>query len=174
MIAAQPTRPSRRGGTARHSAARLAAAQALYQIDIAGAMPAAVIEEFVDHRLGPADPEASRGARANEALFRELVDGVAARAADIDARLAPLLAEGWSIGRIDVILRAILRLGAFELMQRPSVPATVVIKEYVDLADAFFAGSEPAATNAILDRLARELRPGELEARHEGPARPTG
>lgn len=178
MTAAPPTRSTdsaRRGGeTVRHSAARLAAVQALYQIDITGAMPGTVIDEFVKHRLGPADIEASRGAKANETLFRDLVHGACDRVVEIDGRLGPLLAKGWSIERIEVILRNILRLGALELLTRPEVPASVVIKEYVDLADAFFSGAEPGVVNAILDRLARDLRPGELEARHDGPARPSG
>lgn len=169
-----PVRRARRSGTVRHSAARLAAVQALYQIEITGALTGSVIDEFVEHRLGAADVEASRGARANEALFRQLVRGAAVRGSDIDERLAPLLAQGWSIERIDVILRNILRLGAFELMARPEAPARVVVKEYVDLADAFFSGGEPGVVNAILDRLARELRPGELEGRHDEPGRTAG
>lgn len=170
----RPARRSRRSGTVRHSAARLAAVQALYQIEITGAMAGTVIDEFVEHRLGSADIEASRGAKANEALFRQLVRGTGIRGAEIDERLAPLFAPGWSIERIDVILRNILRLGAFELLARPEMPATVVIKEYVDLADAFFSGDEPGVVNAILDRLARALRPGELESRHDRPGLPTG
>ena len=122
----------------------------------------------------PADIEASRGAKANEALFKELVRGTEIRVAEIDRRLRPLLAEGWKLERLEILLRCILRLGAFELITRYKVPAVVVIKEYVDLADAFFSTGEPGVVNGILDRIAREVRPGELEAHHGGSADPAG
>ena len=74
-------------------------------------------------------------------------------------------AKGWSVERLEILLRCILRLGTFELMARAQVPARVVISEHVDLADAFFSGREPGMVNGVLDRLARSLRPGELEAK---------
>ena len=170
------SRPGRRGArsTGRHHAARLAAVQALYQVEMTGQSLSSVIEEFVGHRLGQSDVESSRGARANEPLFRQLVRGTGGRIAEFDGLIRPLLAEGWKVERLEVVLRCILRLGTFEMVARPEVPAAVVIKEYVDLADDFFSENEPAMVNGILDRLARQCRPGELEARHEGTAQPTG
>ena len=84
------------------------------------------------------------------------------------------MAKDWAYDRLDVILRCILRLGAFEMLNRVEVPAKVIIGEYVDLADAFFSGSEPGIVNGILDRVARGARPGELEARDDKSARPVG
>lgn len=160
--------------TGRHHAARLAAIQALYQVEITGQSLSSVIDEFVGLRLGDSDVEASRGARANETLFKQLVRGTGGRTGEFDEVLRPLLAAGWTVERLEVILRCILRLGTFEMVARPEVPAAVVIKEYVDLADDFFSGNEPATVNGILDRVARKFRPGELEARHDGKAQSAG
>ena len=167
--------PGRKGERApaqrkRRSAARLAAAQALYQIDLTGADPALVVVEFREHRLGQ-DPAGGGGAAKTEpdaAYFERLVRGVVERRAEIDAMLAPALAEGWTLARLEVVLRAALRLGAFELIALGDVPARVVINEYVNIAHMFFAGKEPGFINGVLDRLARRLRPSELEGAEAG------
>jgi N utilization substance protein B len=148
----------------RHSAARLAAVQALYQIEITGAEVDGVVEEFRIHRLGVDDEDAAIP-KSDKRMFAELVTGVTARRAELDALLGPVMAKGWSVERLEILLRCILRLGTFELMARAQVPARVVISEHVDLADAFFSGREPGMVNGVLDRLARSLRPGELEAK---------
>ena len=177
MTDTPPTRSagkSRQRGTVRHRAARLAAVQALYQLEITDLPVGAVVDEFVHHRLGAADPEASRGAKANEPLFKELVRGADIRKEDIQAHIEPSLGAGWSYDRLEIILRCVLRLGTFELLARFEVPAAVVVSEYVDIADEFFSGSEPGVVNAVLDRVARTLRPGELESRHDKIVRPAG
>ncbi len=153
-----------RRSAARRSATRLAAVQALYQIELTGSEVDGVVEEFRKHRLG-VDDEDSATEKADNRLFAELVTGVMAHRAELDALLAPALVEGWSLDRLEVVLRCILRLGTFELMACGRVPARVVISEHVDLAHAFFSGGEPGMVNGVLDRLARNLRPGELEAK---------
>ena len=163
--AAEPGKPARtRRSVGRHSAARLAAVQALYQIEITGAEVDGVVEEFRIHRLGVDDEDAPM-LKSDKRMFAELVCGVTARRAELDALLGPVMAKGWSVERLEILLRCILRLGTFELMARAQVPARVVISEHVDLADAFFSGREPGMVNGVLDRLARSLRPGELEAK---------
>lgn len=153
-----PPAKERRAGASRRAAARLAAVQALYQIDIAGTSAAAVLREFDDHRLGgPGDTDRD--------LFVDIVKGASERGPELDGLIAPLLAEGWTLARLDRVLRAIMRAGAFELKARPDIPARVVINEYVDVAHAFFEGKEPSVVNGVLDRLARVLRPLDLESR---------
>lgn len=178
MTDASPTRPAVRSSskraTVRHKAARLAAVQALYQLEITDLPVGTVVDEFVDHRLGSADPEASRGAKANEPLFKELVRGTEIRKEEIERHIAPSLSDGWSYDRLEIILRCVLRLGTFELLARADVPAAVVISEYVDIADEFFSGSEPGVVNAVLDRIGQELRPGELESHGAKSVRPAG
>lgn len=140
------------------SVARLAAVQALYQMEVAQTGVEAVVREFSDHRFGR-DIEGEPLAEADEAFFAELVRGVVADQAGIDRAVARRLAKGWKLERLDATARAILRAGSFELLHRPDVPAEVVIDEYVELAKAFFeATTEPAFVNAALDAIARDAR----------------
>jgi N utilization substance protein B len=139
------------------SVARLAAVQALYQMETAGAGVEAVIREFCDHRFDR-DLEGVRLARADEAFFADLVRGVVADQAPIDRAVVRRLAKGWRLERIDATARAILRAGAFELLRRPDVPAEVVIDEYVEIAKSFFDGPEAGFINAALDAIARDER----------------
>jgi N utilization substance protein B len=139
------------------SVARLAAVQALYQMETAGAGVETVIREFSDHRFN-ADIEGVRLAQADEAFFGELVRGVVAEQSAVDGAVSRRLAQGWRLERIDATARAILRAGAFEVMRRPDVPAEVAIDEYVEIAKSFFDGPEPGFINAALDAIARDER----------------
>ena len=146
----QPARQAR-------SVARLAAVQALYQMETAGAGAEAVIREFSDHRFDR-DLEGRRLARADESFFAGLVRGVVADQTAIDKAIRRRLAQGWRLERIDATARSILRAGACELMRRPDVPTEVVIDEYVEIAKSFFSGPEPSFVNAALDAIARDER----------------
>jgi N utilization substance protein B len=139
------------------SVARLAAVQALYQMETASAGAEAVIREFSDHRFDR-DVEGVRLARADEPFFADLVRGVVAEQGAVDQAVKARLAQGWRLDRIDATVRAILRAAAFELMRRPDVPAEVVIDEYVEIAKSFFEGPEPAFVNGALDAIARDAR----------------
>lgn len=145
----------------RRSAARLAAVQALYQIDLAGIPEEGVITEFVKHRLGCEIDGDSYG-EADATLFADIVRGAGQRRTDLDGMIGAALSREWPLERLEVILRAILRAGTYELLARPDVPARVAISEYLDIAHAFFAGKEPGLVNGVLDRLARTLRPEEI------------
>jgi transcription antitermination protein NusB len=155
--ATAPRQPAGR----RRSAARLAAVQALYQIEIAGAPVETVVAEFLRDGI---DPD-HRGA-FDEALFADIVRGATARLAELDLRIGEALTPDWPLERLENVLRAILRAGTYELAARIDVPAPVVISEYLEIAHAFFAGKEPGLVNGVLDRLARGLRPEE----HRGGA----
>ena len=146
------------------SAARLAAVQALYQMDMTGIDLNLVIQEFQSHRLGK-DIEGLELCEAEAEFFRDLVQGVVREQRRIDPLVDQHLAEGWRLNRVDSILRAILRAGAYEVLMRPDVPSRVVITEYLDLAHAFFEGEEPKVVNGILDKLAREERPAEFASK---------
>ncbi len=143
------------------SAARLAAVQALYQMDMTGIDLNEVIAEFEEHRLGK-EIEGSQYCDAEASFFRDLVEGVVRDQLKIDPLIDKQLAEGWRLTRVDSILRAILRAGAYEILSRDDVPARVVISEYVDIAHAFFADEEPKVVNGILDRLGHKARPREF------------
>lgn len=150
------------------SAARLAAVQALYQMDMAGTDLNEVIREFAAERL--ADPEAEDAqfiSGADETFMAELLRGVVRRQREIDPMIDHQLAEGWRLARVDSILRAILRAATLELMERPDVPARVVINEYIELARSFFDEDEPKVVNGVLDKLARKLRTREFDDKSE-------
>jgi N utilization substance protein B len=139
------------------SVARLAAVQALYQMEVSSAGAEAVIREFTDHRFDR-DVEGATLAAADESFFADLVRGVVERQRDVDAAIARRLAQGWRLERLDATVRAILRAGAFELAHRADVPTEVAIDEYVDLAKSFFDGPEPGFVNGALDGVARDVR----------------
>lgn len=143
------------------TAARLAAVQALYQIELGGGTAESVVAEFVRHRL-PNDAEGRPALRADPGVFAELVRGTASRGDDIDRMIADALEKGRSFSRLEALLRAILRVGTYELLGRCEVPARVVINEYVDVAHAFYDRGEPGLVNGVLDRLAHLLRANEL------------
>ena len=140
---------------ARH-AARLAAVQALYQMEMNGSGAEEVAQEFIEHRFAelPAVPDAD--------FFSAILDGVPKHQIEIDRAIAGSLSEKWKLERVDSILRAILRGGVFELVGRRDVPAKVVIDEYVAIAGAFFGADEPGFINAALDAIARRKRAAEF------------
>ena len=144
-------------GRQARSVARLAAVQALYQMETAGTGAEAVIREFEDHRFDR-DLEGEPLARADEAFFGDLVRGVVTDQNAVDRAISRRLASGWRLERIDATARSILRAGAYELMRRADVPAEVAIDEYVEIAKSFFAGPEPGFINAALDGIARDAR----------------
>ena len=144
----------------KRSASRLGAVQALYQVEMTGVAPNVVVVEYVKHRLGQ-EIDGDTFLPADATLFEELVQGTVERQADLDGLITPALTADWPLDRLEMILRAILRVATFELAHRIDVPVKVVITEYVDIAHAFFAGKEPGLINGVLDKLGRQLRPTE-------------
>jgi N utilization substance protein B len=142
-------------------AARLAAVQALYQMELTDGDAEIVAQEFIEHRFGR-ETEISPAGRPDEAFFAEILRGVPQHQVEIDRSIARSLSADWKLNRIDSILRAILRASCYELIARRDVPARVVIDEYVEIAHAFFSGEEPAFVNAVLDRLAHNKRAPEF------------
>lgn len=141
------------------SVARLAAVQALYQMEVSNAGVEAVIREFTDHRFDR-DVEGMTLAAADEAFFAELVRGVVANQRKVDAAIVRRLAENWRLERLDATVRAMLRAGVYELEHRSDIPTEVVIDEYVELAKSFFDGPEPGFVNGALDGVAQDVRNG--------------
>jgi len=152
---------------AERSAARLAAVQALYQMDVAGKGVIDALAEFEAFWIGrevdgvafnPSDTE----------FFRAILTGVVEHQRPIDQKLDAALAAGWPLTRIEAVLRAILRAGTYELMYRKDVPVRVAITEYVDVTHGFYGEDEPGLVNAVLDAIARDVRPGELDRKAAG------
>ncbi len=152
--------------TRARTASRVAAVQALFQCEQAGDNPETVIDQFVRHRLGDLEGqdgfEDGRIPDAEVVLFGRVVREAVLRQDALDPMLLAALPDEWPLVRIDPVLRALLRAGAAELAMTDGPPAKVVINEYMDIARGFFTGPEPGMANAVLDRLARELRTGEF------------
>jgi len=151
-----PRKANRRG------AARLAAVQALYQMDLAGSGLNDILAEFESHWLGR-EVEGEQYLPAEAAFFRDLVGGVVAEQRRLDPLIDRALAAGWPLKRVETILRAVLRAGAYELDQKQEIPARVVVSEYVDVANAFVDKDETGMINAVLDQIARQLRAAEFD-----------
>ncbi len=141
--------------SSRHQA-RQSAVEVLYAWQIGGSDRAdvgALIEGRLRERKGQQDA----------AYFRDLIEGVVARYAEIDDlidRAVPKRALA-SIGAIEL---AILRLGCWELWQRLEVPYRVVLNEALELSHEYADDPVPSFVNGVLDRLAKELRPTEVKA----------
>lgn len=142
----------------KRSAARLAAVQAIYQLEQTQGVASQIIQEFLTYRLGQTIDE-DQYIAADPAYFTQLVEGTAGLQEELDERITLSLREGWSFERLESILRAILRVGACELKLMPYIPTPVILNEYIDLTHAFFSAKEPAFVNGTLERLAKELRP---------------
>ncbi len=155
MTGRRKERGEAREPMARRRAARLAAVQALYQLEIAGGDPAIVTEEFLERA---AEGGGAETADMDVAWFRKVVTGAWSERLALDAELATALAAGWTLARCAAVTRAILRAGAFELRALSEVPAKVVINEYVEITHLFSGGGEPGFVHAVLDRLAGRFR----------------
>ncbi|NOX94124.1 MAG: transcription antitermination factor NusB [Alphaproteobacteria bacterium] len=155
-----PKQKSGEGAPAR-SAARLAAVQALYQMETTGQGVEATIAEFSEFRLG-GEIEGERLHKADAVFFADILRGTVETQNRLDPYLERNLASGWKLSRLDATARAILRAGLYELIRRPDVPYKVIINEYIDVANAFFDGEEPKFINGVLDAAAQAARSDEL------------
>ncbi|MEM6848692.1 MAG: transcription antitermination factor NusB [Pseudomonadota bacterium] len=154
-------KPRRSKAANKRAVARLAAVQALYQMDLTGQGARDIVKEFELFRLKQdLDGEILRA--IDMGWFDGIVSGVVTHQRAIDQAIDDALKAGWPLARIDVTLRAVLRAGVFELMQRPEVPVRVALSEYVEVAKAFFGGDEPRLANGVLDHIARDVRPDDF------------
>jgi transcription antitermination protein NusB len=144
------------------SAARLAAVQALYQMEIAGTGLPDVLAEYERHWIGQ-DVDGQKNPEAEAAYFRDIVSGVLREQRTLDPLVDDALSQGWPLKRVEAVLRAVLRAGAYELSHKPEVPARAAVSEYVNVAGAFLDREETGMVNAVLDGLARKLRAAEFD-----------
>ena len=143
------------------SAARLAVVQALYQMEVSGKGINEIFAEFESHWIGR-EIEGAQYKPAEVGFFRDVLQGVLTDQRAIDQQIDGALSSGWPLARIEAVMRATLRAGAYEMRARKDVPSRVVIKDYVDVAGAFFGPTESGMVNAVLDKIAREEREQEL------------
>lgn len=172
--------PSQPQAKRSRTVARVAAVQALFQCEQGGENAETVISQFQRHRLGTGKDQGFEDGHVPDAdfrLFGLIVKGVTLAQDRIDAMLSEALPASWPLSRLDPVLRALLRAGAWELGE--DVPARVVINEYLDVAHGFFSGDEAKLVNGVLDALNRsgsgepvpgKMPPGEVDrAERDGP-----
>lgn len=147
--------------------ARLAAVQALYQMETSGAGVESVILEFRTHRLG-GDIEGRLLHEADEDFFVELLRGVIRLQAKIDPEIERRLAKSWTLARLDSTARAILRAAAYEFIHLADIPGRAIINEYIEIANAFFGDDDPRFISAVLDAMARDIRAEEFGGERAG------
>ena len=141
----------------KRGAARLAAVQALYQMDVGGTGLLETVAEYESFRLGQ-EIDGATYLEADPAWFRDIVSGVVRGQTFIDPLIHSSLTTDWPLARLDTTLRAILRAGTYEVTARKDVPVAVIVSEYVDIAKAFYDEDEARLVNAVLDRVARRSR----------------
>jgi len=120
------------------------------------------LTEFEGHWLG-GEVEGEQYRPAEAGFFRDIVGGVVREQSRLDPWIDDTLSRGWPLKRIETVLRAVLRAGAYELAYRADVPARTVVSEYVDIAGAFVDADETGMVNAVLDQLAHQLRAEEFD-----------
>ena len=144
------------------SAARLAVVQALYQMEVSGKGINEIFTEFELHWMGR-EIEGVQYKPAEVSFFRDILQGVLTDQLAIDRQIDQALSTGWPLARVEAVMRATLRAGAYEMRARRDVPSRVVIKEYVDVAGASFGPTESGMVTAVLDKIAREEREQEIK-----------
>lgn len=136
----------------KRGAARLAAVQAAYQLEIVETSAAEVIEEYVLHHLNK-EIDGHQYCKADLQWFRRIVLGVIEQQTTIDPILNQYLPPNWALSRIDSLLRAILRAAVWELKNCKEIDSAIIINEYMDITKAFYDGKELALVNAILNNI---------------------
>jgi transcription antitermination protein NusB len=154
----KPRKADLGGRAGARSAARLAAVQGLYQVQISGQSAESVLREFVEHRFRAEGDSDYR--KPDTDLFCDVMRGASARKSELDPMIGAELAEGWRLERLERVMQALLLSGTYELVARPDVPTAVIINEYVDLAHAFFEADQARFAHAVLDKIAAKARPG--------------
>ena len=141
--------PAHRAAPGTRSAARRRALDILFEADL---MARPVDEVLARHRDDPEDAPL-------DPYTVELVEGVAGLLGELDARITDA-AEHWTIERMPLVDRNLLRLAAFELAARPEVPTAVVLDEAIELAKLLSTADSGRFVNGVLAHVAAEIRPG--------------
>ncbi len=150
----KPRKPSR---LARKRAARLASVQCLYQILMTGQGAGSAVSDYLSHHAG-FDMDGDVYVSPDEPMFTRIVHGVTGRREDLDEMIKGCLSGGREPGRLEPLLLAVLRAGAYELLQEVEIDAPIIISDYVEVTKGFYEGAEPSLVNAVLDKLGKILR----------------
>lgn len=134
---------------------RLAAVQALFQLEQSGDTAAAVVLEFMTYRLKDGENELPK---SDVSFFIDLVEGAWGIHVLSDEMIRETLKKGWSLERIEPVTKAILRAALYELSETQTPPA-VIIDEYLNITRNFFDDAEVSFVNGVLNTIAQKIRP---------------
>lgn len=135
-------------------AARFFAVQALYQSEHIDQSLTLMLDHFIKDHLH--DTQHSTAIKPDEALFNTLVHGVAEHKESIDQAVESVLAESWTLQRLDEVVLAVLRLGAFECLYARETPLPVIVNEYIEVAKSFFSPGEVNFIHVAMDNLGKK------------------
>ena len=133
---------------------RRLAMQAIYQWQMTGDSIAEIKQQFLDE---------NNPTKFDVEYFTELVSGVASTVSEIDKLLEKYMSR--TIESVDPVERSILRIGAYEFINRLDVPFRVVLNEAVTITKEFCSEKSHAFVNAVLDKVAKEIRQIEVQAK---------
>lgn len=145
---------------ARRAGARLAAVQALYQMEQTGQSAKAAIRDLMNDRLG-VGPNEEPVEEADPDLFKAIVEATIEHQTAVDTAILARLSKGWKLSRLDSTTRSILRAAVAELIAHQELSRRILLDEYVSLAHDFFDKTEANFVNAVLDNVSKDLRGGE-------------
>lgn len=142
--------------TPRHSA-RIAAVQALYQIEQSGDSAKKVILDMIEANFNSLTQEGYF--LPDDTFFEALVHGAKDNEEEVNSIICEFLAENWRIERIASVLRHILRLATFELRFYPTIHESIIINEYIEITKDFFdRKGEVGFVNGVLDNVTKKIR----------------
>ncbi|MCP4394781.1 MAG: transcription antitermination factor NusB [Alphaproteobacteria bacterium] len=162
---------NKKHSVSKRSLARLAAVQAVYDIEISEQSVENVLKDFSEGLIGREVLDEDLEAESEEfvalgaydkALMESIVRGVKDKSAALDETIVGMLDDEWKEERLEKTLHSILLCGYYELFYRNDIPAKVIVSEYVNIAYSFYSGAEPKMVNAMLDNVARNERADEF------------
>ena len=143
----------------KRTAARLGAIQVNYEMAMSDKSLPDLMAQFLAH-YAPSVASEMQVKKIDEAHFNELITLIANKQDEVDSLIAQRLGEGWSLDRLARHELCAIRAAVVELKYMPHIPAKAVISEYAGLTDAY--QGDVKFVNAVMDRLARELREMEM------------
>jgi len=132
---------------------RRLAMQAIYQWQMTGDSITDIKQQFV---------EENNMAKIDAEFFSQMVSGVASTISELDPLLEKYMTR--TIESVDPVERAILRLAAYELINRLDIPYRVVLNEAVNITKEYCAENSHGFVNAVLDKVAKEIRQLEMQS----------
>jgi len=124
-------------------------------MDVARAPLDEVLAEFAVYRLGM-EVDGDEYRPADEGYFQLIVKGVFNHQVIIDKAIEQATEGKWNLKKLDTTVRAILRCSVFEMIYRAEVPSGVILREYLDIADAFFENEEVRFINGVLNAISKK------------------